>query len=155
MPFVVHSPFDGEPVKVRDEDVGRALRDKQNRIFYALPKSGGEGYYGAATRQGGLKDEQRYEQMMQKTVKSAENVPAQVAVAHDATGRKRTAVRGKLVKLVLLLILLAVACYVCRHYWDQVRQMIGADAAGRGPDQAALVLVSTAANCPGAGFAAE
>ena len=145
MPFIVHSPFDGEPVKVRDEDIGRALRDKQKRIFYALPKSSGDGYYSSPTRQGGLKDEQRYERLMQSTVKAADNVREEAAAVHDATGRRRSGKRRGLVVLILLLILLAAAYYAYKQYGDRIERLLpnSDDAGGRSPDQAALVIAET------------
>ena len=124
MPFVIHSPFDGEPVKVRDQDIGRAIRDKENRIFYALPKAAGDGYYSSPTRQGGLKDEQRYERMLQKSVKTHQNVLEEVVAAHDATGRGRRRGRGRLVLLVLVAIVAAVGYYVWKHHSDDVRRII-------------------------------
>jgi len=59
MTIEVYSPHDGEPVKIRDSDVGKAVKDKQGRLFYVLPKSDGSGHYGAMTRAGGERDEQR------------------------------------------------------------------------------------------------
>lgn len=59
MPITVLSPFSGKPVKVRDNDAGRAVRDEENRIFYVIPKSDGTGYYGATTRAGNPKEEAR------------------------------------------------------------------------------------------------
>src|SRR5690606_29595340 len=66
MPIVVHSPFSGRPVKIRDEDVGRAVRDEENRIFYVLERSDGSGHYGAPTRSGNPRDEQRYDELVAK-----------------------------------------------------------------------------------------
>ena len=123
MPFVVHSPFDGEPVKVRDQDIGRAIRDKQNRIFYALPKSTGDGYYSSPTRQGGLKDEQRYQRMLEKSVKTHQNVLEEV-VAHDATGRKRRRSRGRLVLLVVVVVAAAAGYYVWKNYSEEIKRVI-------------------------------
>jgi hypothetical protein len=67
MSIEVQSPFSGRPVKIRPQDVGKAVRDEEGRIFYVLPKRDGSGYYGAPTRAGGQRDEQRaarYEQRM-------------------------------------------------------------------------------------------
>ena len=33
MPIVINSPFSGKPVKIRDQDVGRAVKDEEGRIF--------------------------------------------------------------------------------------------------------------------------
>lgn len=154
MPFIVHSPFDGQPVKVRDEDIGRALRDGQRRIFYAVPRSNGEGYYAAPTRQGGARDEERYDQMMQGTVKAAENVRTAAETVHDATGRRRTGKSRKLVALVVVLILLAVAYYLYRN-WDRLWQTLSDDTTSRGAPNAVLVLAAAPAHCPGPCFEAE
>lgn len=59
MPITVLSPYSGKPVKVRDNDAGRAVRDEEGRIFYVLAKSDGTGYYGATTRAGNPKEEAR------------------------------------------------------------------------------------------------
>ena len=46
MPIVVNSPYSGESVKIRDQDVGRAVKDRDGKVFYVLPRSDGSGYYG-------------------------------------------------------------------------------------------------------------
>lgn len=101
MGIIVHSPFSGQPVKVRDQDAGRAVRDEEGRIFYVLPKSDGSGYYGAPTRAGGAKDEARALEYENKLARAQEISRAQVRAVHDATGRSRSGARGKLVILVL------------------------------------------------------
>ncbi len=106
MAIVVYSPFNSQPVKIRDEDVGRAVRDGEGRIFYALPKSDGSGYYGAPTRTGNPKDEQRALELEAKLASQGAYVKQThaVAAAHDATGRRRSRKRGKLVILVLAIV---------------------------------------------------
>ena len=113
MPIVVPSPHSGQPVKVRDEDVGRAVRDETGRIFYVLPKSDGDGYYGAVTRTGSKPGQ---------PIRPATPSPAQEAVAsspsasvvHDATGtqcRRRFRIVPVLVLLLLLIGLLALVVW--------------------------------------------
>lgn len=111
MPITVYSPYSGRPVKVRDQDVGRAVRDEDNRIFYVVPRSWGEGYYAAPTRKGSEKDEQRYLDLEKKIEQSEEQAELQMAPVRDATGKRR---RSKLVPLLVVLIVLAgvVAAYV-------------------------------------------
>jgi hypothetical protein len=108
MPITVLSPFSGNPVKVRDQDLGRAVRDEAGRIFYVIPKPDGQGYYAAPTRAGNPKDLERYLALESKTDAARDNTREQVASIHDATGRRR-GVSGKLVVLVLFLILAALA----------------------------------------------
>ena len=124
MPFVIHSPFDGQPVKIRDKDIGRAIRDKENRIFYVIPNSTGEGYYSSPTRQGGLKDEQRYQRMMEKTAQTAKNVREEAATTLDATGTRRKGGKGKLVFLILVVIVVIVGYYVWKNYGDEVQDLV-------------------------------
>jgi oligopeptide transport system substrate-binding protein len=88
MAMIVHSPHDGQPVKVRDQDLQRAIRDGEGRIFYAVKRSDGQGYYGAFTRKGSDKDEQRYLEMLEKTETAREVGKARSAEQlHDATGK--------------------------------------------------------------------
>jgi len=119
MAIIVHSPYSGQPVKVREQDIGRAVRDEENRIFYVLPKRDGSGYYGAMTRAGGEKDEQRAAEMLDKQAQLRTNVHEQV---HDATGRPRSSLRGKLVILffVLLVLLLAWLFMFGPLHWDKI-----------------------------------
>ena len=72
MSIEVSSPFSGRPVKIRPQDVGKAVRDEEGKMFYVLPKRDGTGYYGAPTKAGGERDEQRaarYEQRMAEAKK--------------------------------------------------------------------------------------
>jgi hypothetical protein len=89
MGITVYSPHDGEPVTVRDKDVGRAVRDRENRIFYVLEKSDGGGYYGAMTRRGGEKEEQRALELEQKLGAQRGHVRERVAAAGaEGEGRR-------------------------------------------------------------------
>ncbi|MBB6429753.1 hypothetical protein [Algisphaera agarilytica] len=107
MPITINSPYSGRPVKIRDEDIGRAVRDEEDRIFYVVQRGSGEGYYAAPTRKGSEKDEQRYDAMQNKMDTVQEQVTAQHQAVHDATGRKRSPVMRRLVLIVVLAILAA------------------------------------------------
>lgn len=97
MAITVLSPHSGKPVKIRDQDVGRAVKDEEGRIFYALPRSDGKGHYGAITRAGGEKDEQRALAMEAKI--GDQKSYAKEVLVHDARGRRRGSWRGKAVIL--------------------------------------------------------
>jgi len=112
MGITVLSPHDGQPVKIRDQDVGRAVRDGEGRIFYALPKSDGSGYYGARTRAGGERDEQRALELESKVQTQGDHARDQVkSQLHDARGKKRGGGKGKLL-LLLIIIAALVAAYL-------------------------------------------
>lgn len=114
MPIFVNSPYSGRPVKVRDQDVGRAIRDDEGRIFYAVPRTDGEGYYGSPTRKGSEKDEQRYLDMESKGEVARETgARHSVEEVHDATGTKP---RGRPV-LLLLILLIVLAAIGGGYYW--------------------------------------
>lgn len=101
MGIIVNGPYSGQPVKVRDQDVGRAVKDEEGRVFYVLQKSDGSGYYGAMTRAGGAKDEARAAELEGKLGKRQENVHEQVLNRAGKSG-------GGLKKLVVLVIVLAI-----------------------------------------------
>jgi FKBP-type peptidyl-prolyl cis-trans isomerase len=108
MAIIVHSPHDGQPVKVRDQDLERAIRDSEGRIFYAVKRSDGQGYYGALTRKGSDKDEQRHLEMLEK-MKTARDIGKvrSDAQVHDATGKK--AGPGVLAWVLLLIVAILIA----------------------------------------------
>ncbi|GAB4107943.1 MAG: hypothetical protein Kow00105_12660 [Phycisphaeraceae bacterium] len=116
MAIIVHSPYDGQPVKVRDQDLGRAIRDGEGRVFYAVKRSDGQGYYGALTRKGSDKDEKRYLEMLEKmeTARSVGKVRTE-AQLHDATGKKSGP------SLLAWLGLLIVAAIIAAVTWYYVR----------------------------------
>ena len=114
MAIIVHSPHDGQPVKVRDQDLQRAIRDGEGRIFYAVKRTDEQGYYGALTRKGSDKDEQRYIELLKKMetarevgkIRSAEQI-------HDATGKAKGPGMLRWVLLLIVAVLIAaVAWYV-------------------------------------------
>lgn len=119
MPITIYSPYDGEPVKIRDQDVGRAVRDREGRIFYVVKRSVGEGYYSSPTRAGSPRDETRYVELEQKVAQARENIDRPAPVVHDVTGRRKSSVRGKLVILVLALVVAAMfaAAYKYKDQW--------------------------------------
>jgi hypothetical protein len=103
----VNSPHSGRPVRIRDKDIGRSVRDEDGRIFFALPRSDGNGHYGSLTRTGGPKEEQKYLEMLAKEeqAKASGQATTQSQI-HDATGGKRSSWRGKAVILALLVLVL-------------------------------------------------
>jgi hypothetical protein len=114
MAIEVYSPHSGHPVKVRQEDIGRAIRDEAGQIFYVVPREEGSGYYASLTRTGSTKDQQRYDELAQRIARG-EFVPEPPAGAaasgpakpHDATGRRRIAPLRLAVLAVILLALLS------------------------------------------------
>jgi len=104
----VNSPHTGRPVRIRDKDVGRTVRDEDGNIFYALPRPDGQGHYSSLTRAGGPDQERRYDDMLAKESRArAAGQEASQRLVHDARGKPRSNVRGKLVILVLALIVAA------------------------------------------------
>lgn len=59
MAITVLSPHSGNPVTVRDQDVGKSVKDREGRTFYVLQAPDGL-YYAALTKVGGQKDLDRY-----------------------------------------------------------------------------------------------
>lgn len=108
MAIIVNSPHDGNPVKVRDQDLERAIRDSEGRIFYAVKRSDGQGYYGALTRKGSDKDEKRYLEMIEKvkTARDTGKVRSDAQI-HDATGKQSGP--GMLAWVILLIVALVIA----------------------------------------------
>lgn len=110
--MTLKSPYSGRPVKVRDQDIGRAIRDEAGRIFYVVPRSQGQGFYAARTRHGSAKEEQAYLQL--ETSPALQEQDEQPLAVHDATGRRRG---PKTIVWVVVLLLLAAIGYVCyRRY---------------------------------------
>ena len=120
---IINSPYSGRPVKVREQDLGRAVRDEEGRVFYVVKRADGQGYYSAMTRKGSEREEKAYDEMAAKMAAAkasgAEQSRAQV---HDATGPGRSSVRGKLVIAVLALLVLALLAlwYYSRGKWQAV-----------------------------------
>ena len=111
MPITVNSPYSGRPVKVRDQDLERAVRDEEGRVFYVVPRASGEGHYAALTRKGSAKDEQRYDAMATKSAAAHEQSRVQQAAVHDATGRRRARPWLRVLGLILLLLIAAAIAY--------------------------------------------
>ncbi|MBL4701897.1 MAG: hypothetical protein JKX85_11635 [Phycisphaeraceae bacterium] len=109
MPIVILSPFSGRPVKIRDKDIGRSVRDEENRVFYAVPRSDGEGYYAAITRNGSEKDEQRYLALLKKDATADVQKREELAQpVHNAMGNKP---KGRLGRRVIFLVILGVLAW--------------------------------------------
>ena len=102
--ITVNSPYSGMPVKVRDQDVRRAVRDEEGRVFYVLPKSDGSGFWGSMTRAGGEKQERNASQVPAKAGRVSEQAALTHSVPYDVTGRRRRSWRGVLVILILMVI---------------------------------------------------
>lgn len=114
MAIIVHSPHDGQPVKVRDQDLQRALRDGEGRVFYAVKRGDGSGYYGALTRKGSDKEEQRYLEMLEKMKTARDTGKARSAEQiHDATGKPSG---PGVLRWVLLLIVAMLIAAITRHF---------------------------------------
>ncbi|MFP4144841.1 MAG: hypothetical protein ACLFV3_06820 [Phycisphaeraceae bacterium] len=119
MALTVHSPYSGKLVKVRDEDVGRAIRDEEGRVFYVVKRSEGEGYYAAPTRQGSPRDEALYDDMVAKAEAGETTADRQQTPAiHDATGPGQPLAAWRVLAFVLvLLVILFVLAWTAYQYW--------------------------------------
>lgn len=117
MPIIVHSPYSGREVKIRDQDVGRAVRDEENRIFYVLERADGSGHYSAPTRAGNPREEQRYDELVAKIsqTRAAGQLESQRQV-HDAMGKPRANLLVRAIVLIFILLVIAGAyLYLSGH----------------------------------------
>ena len=92
--ITVQSPHSGRPVKVRDEDVGRAVRDEAGRIFYVLSDPEGGGYFGSRTRSG---KQRTHAATLDRDVSPSPSSAASeggLGQCHDATGERRSGIRA-------------------------------------------------------------
>ncbi|BAM04565.1 FKBP-type peptidyl-prolyl cis-trans isomerase [Phycisphaera mikurensis] len=113
MPITILSPHSGKPVKIRDQDLGRTVRDEEKRVFFVLERPGGGGYYAALTRNGSEKDLARYDALEARTSAGATHVQAVAAATpHDATGPGRPGGKLRWIGLVLALAVLLAAAYL-------------------------------------------
>jgi len=139
MAIEVYSPHSGHPVKAREEDVGRAIRDEGGRVFYVLPRLAGGGHYGSLTRAGSENEEARYDDLARR-IEAGEFVPEPVEPAeagagsanagaakagtgrsprpHDATGRRRISPTRLAIFILALLVLLAAASWLANWWFD-------------------------------------
>ncbi|MBI1367920.1 MAG: hypothetical protein GC162_04620 [Planctomycetes bacterium] len=102
MSIAVVSPFTGHEVKVRPQDVGKAMKDDMGNMFYVLPRPDGEGYYTAPTKAGGQRDIDKYDAMLAKMNKAKETGAAGSAVQIAAAQRGGSAKSsGGMVKLII------------------------------------------------------
>lgn len=101
MSITVYSPYNSRPVEVREQDVGRAVKDSDGRTFYVLAKSDGTGYYGAMTRMGGPKDEDRALEIEFKVNRGQGRVDDEFEAVSEAP-RRRGSNRGTIVVIVFL-----------------------------------------------------
>ncbi len=112
-PVTILSPYSGRPVKIREHDLGRALRDEEGRVFYVV-EDPEHGRYAARTRKGSAKDLQRYRQIESGVAKLEGDLQLDDAPAsqiHDATGSKRRSPVGVLL-LIVILAAVAAAGYI-------------------------------------------
>lgn len=138
-PVTILSPYSGRPVKVREQDLGRALRDEQGRVFYII-EDPEHGRYAARTRKGSPKDLQRYREVESNAAKLDTDPDRPAATnlqAHDATGKKRRNPVGLLV-VVLLLAAVAALGYVYLNHPEWLGLGAPADETNDA-DEAALV----------------
>lgn len=114
---MILSPYSGHPVKIREQDLGRALRDEQGRVFYVV-EDPEHGRYAARTRKGSPKDLERYRALEIQTDQLHDNVQPtrdNLSQAHDAAGKTRRNPVGWLM-LVLIAAALATAGYLYLNY---------------------------------------
>ena len=119
-PVTLLSPYSGRPVVVREEDLGRAIRDDEGRVFYVV-EDDEHGRYASMTRKGSAKDLERYRALQSggaPTVNgstpsgaSPAASSAQPPQAYDATGAKRRNPVG-IILMLGLIVLLGAALYV-------------------------------------------
>ncbi len=106
MGITVINPHNGEEMKVRDGDAGRAVKDKEGRIFYVMPKKDGTGYYGALTRAGSEKEEARNKEMEEKRAGAQSNVQTEWQSKPSGGGGCFATIK-KTIKLLIVLAVLA------------------------------------------------
>ena len=116
-PVTLLSPYTGRPVVVREQDLGRAIRDDQGKVFYVV-EDPEHGRYASMTRKGSPKDLQRYRALQSGEApanngSAAPKTPATSghANAYDATGKRRRNPVG-IVILLLVIALVAAGLFV-------------------------------------------
>lgn len=114
MAITVLSPHSGDPVTVRDQDVGKSVKDRQGRMFYVLQAPDGM-YYAALTRAGGQKDIDRYRHAAERHGfvggSSDEGPKKEEVYRHAPAPRHEGFPWGKWIKRLVFLGLLAGAAY--------------------------------------------
>lgn len=127
MTITVSSPFTGRPVKIREKDVGRAVTDEDGGIFYVFPKKDGSGYYGAPTRVGGERDEERAARNEARAKGSKQTGVQRGQV--QITKARRSHFRGKLIFIMFILLVAAAAWAVIFGPLKEVaRDLVGGEA---------------------------
>lgn len=99
----VNSPYDNNPVKVLEKDIGKAVKDGEGRMFYVLPRSDGSGYFGAISRKDAGKEEQ---EAAHRDAKQSRADAASRRIEPAAGGTSRT---GSVRMILGLVILAAIA----------------------------------------------
>jgi len=112
---------------VREQDLGRAIRDEEGRVFYVV-EDDEHGRYAARTRKGSDKDLERYRALQSKIATLEGEPKARTnAPAFDATGKKRRNPAG--IFLLLVVLLAAAGAYV----YLQHPEWLGLDSSAAGP----------------------
>lgn len=114
MAITILSPHSGDPVTVRDQDVGKSVKDRQGRPFYVLQAPDGL-YYAALTKAGGQKDIERYRHSAQRHGfvggSSDEGPKKEEVYKRQAPPRRDGFAWGKWLRALLVLGLLAGGAY--------------------------------------------
>jgi peptidylprolyl isomerase len=122
-PVTILSPYSGRPVVVREQDLGRAIRDDQGKVFYVV-EDAEHGRYASMTRKGSPKDLERYRALQDgkapapagdNAAAALTNTAAGQAAAYDATGVKRRNPVGIVMMLIALAVVAAGAYVVVTH----------------------------------------
>ncbi len=119
MTIIVNSPFTGQPVRIREKDVGRAVKDEDGGIFYVLPKEDGSGYYGAPTRAGGKRAEEKA-----ATQESRMSGAGQVAAQREHLKRTPQRRKGGKGKLIFFLFIIAAAAAAWAVFFGPLKGML-------------------------------
>lgn len=123
-PVTLLSPYSGRPVVVREQDLGRAIRDEQGRVFYVV-EDPEHGRYASMTRKGSDKDLERYRELQTAPPVNGE-ASADPGVGtgtpdtpglqpHDATGTQRRNPLGLIAAVVFVLLVIAGMYVIVAH----------------------------------------
>jgi len=104
------SPYSGRPVKVRPQDVGRAVRDEEGRLFYVLPRPDSSGYYSAPSRAGGQRDIDRYDRYLTRMA-GAKQISEVQSREHIQAAARRARKRRRRWLWILIVATAAAAAY--------------------------------------------
>ncbi len=128
MTITVDSPFTGRPVKIREKDVGRAVTDEDGGIFYVFPKKDGSGYYGAPTRAGGERDEERAARN-EARAKGSKHKGVQRGQVEITQARRSHGMKKLFLFLFLLIFAVAAWAVIFGPLKEVARDLVGGEAA--------------------------